>query len=222
MDIKTAMSKPFSDVKTLVIGIILMIIPLINILTIPGFILRVASKTMSGDKTLPKFDNFGELVIDSLKAIVTLIIHFIVYTIIAVILAFIPFVGPVLSLIWMVVFAFIMVSGVMTLAKTKNIGEAINIPELFKKAKNANFIIAVIVAGVISMIILGIITAIITLVFGAAMLPTLMLGQTLDPMQMMNLAGTMVGVGLVGMIIMSIFGFILNVFSTTLIAESYK
>ncbi len=223
MDISTAMKKPFSNVKTMIIGMILLLIPIINILTIPGFMLRVASKTMSGNKALPEFNNFGELVVDSLKAIVTLVIHWLIMLIVFTILAIIPIIGPVLALIWMIVFTFIVISGVLTLAKTKSIGAAINIPELFNKAKNANFIIAVIVAAVISWIIYAIIAGIVIAIFGAALIPSLMTGAIMtDPMQMMNMLGMIAGAGIVLYLLSAIVGFILHVFSITLVAESYK
>ncbi len=223
MDIGTAISKPFSDVKTLIMGIILLIIPIINFLTIPGYLLRVASKVMNGDKALPKFDNFGELVVDSLKAIVTLFIHVIVYMIVALILAIIPIVGPILALIWMIVFSFIMISGVLTLAQTKSIGAAINIPELFKKAKSTQFIIAVIVALIISWIIYAIIGVIVIAIFGAALMPTMLTGAVItDPAQIMAMIGTLMGAGIIMYLLSSIVGFVLSVFAITLTAEAYK
>ncbi|MDD4250752.1 MAG: DUF4013 domain-containing protein [Candidatus ainarchaeum sp.] len=218
MDLQTAIKKPFGDMKTLAIGMILMIIPLVNILTIPGYILKLASKTMKGDKKLPKFENFGELVVDSLKAIVTLFIHGILFTIVATILAFIPIIGPILAFVWMIVFMFIMVSGVLTLAKTKSIVAAINVPELVKKAMKPDFIIAVIVAAIISMIISGLVSGILIAIFGAALLPTLMV----DPAQLMNMLGALLGAGAIFYIVSAVLGFVIYVFFITLVAEAYK
>ncbi len=82
MDIGTAVGKPFSDIKTLVIGIILMIIPVVNILTIPGYMIRVANRTMNNDNSLPGFSNFGELIVDSIKYIVISIVLMIPATIV--------------------------------------------------------------------------------------------------------------------------------------------
>jgi len=77
VDIGAALGKPFGNIKNLVIGIILMLIPIVNILTIPGYMIRVANRTMSKDNSLPGFDNFGELVVDSIKYIVIGIIYLI-------------------------------------------------------------------------------------------------------------------------------------------------
>ena len=74
MNIGAAIGKPFGNIKTLIIGLILMIIPIINILTIPGYLIRVANRTMNNDNTLPSFGNFGELIVDSIKYIVISIV----------------------------------------------------------------------------------------------------------------------------------------------------
>ena len=67
MNIGAAIGKPFGNIKTMIIGIILMIIPIINILVIPGYLIRVANRTINNDNTLPSFGNFGELIVDSIK-----------------------------------------------------------------------------------------------------------------------------------------------------------
>ena len=74
MNIGAAIGKPFGNIKTLIIGLILMIIPIINILVIPGYLIRIANRTMNNDNTLPKFGNFGELIVDSIKYIVISIV----------------------------------------------------------------------------------------------------------------------------------------------------
>ncbi len=224
MDIGNAMRRPFGNVTNLIIGIILMIIPIVNIITMPGYFMRVARTAMNKDKKLPGFNDFGNLIIDSIKAIVVLIVHYIVLIIVTIILALIPYLGPVLVLIWTIVFVFIMLSGFLTLAKTGDIVESIHIPNLAKKAAKANFIIAVIVAGIISMIIMAIIMTIILVGLGGAMLPTLMATMTTgvaDPMAIVNMFGAIVGVGIIGGIIAAIIGYILQIFSITLIAEEY-
>ena len=62
-----AVGKPFGNIKTLIIGLILMVIPIINILIIPGYLIRIANRTMNNDNALPNFGNFGELIVDSIK-----------------------------------------------------------------------------------------------------------------------------------------------------------
>jgi len=77
VDIGTAVGKPFSNIKNLVILIILQIVPLVNILTVPGYMIRVANKTMNNDNSMPGFDNIGELIVDSLKYLVISVVYMI-------------------------------------------------------------------------------------------------------------------------------------------------
>jgi hypothetical protein len=224
MDVGNAIRRPFSDITILVIGIILMIIPIINLITMPGYFMRVAKTAMGKKKELPKFDNFGGLVVDSIKALVTIIIHYVVFFIVALILSLIPYIGGVLVAIWGIIFIFILLSGFLTLAKTGDIVQAINVPELVKKAAKANFIIAVIVAGIISIVIMAIIGAIVLVGLGSAMLPTIIsmtAGGVSDPMALMNMFGALAGIGIIGAIIAAVVGYILEIFSVTLIAEEY-
>lgn len=226
MDFGTAIRKPFSNITNLVIGIVLMIIPIVNILTIPGYLLRVAKKTMEGDKALPGFGNFGELVVNSIKMIIVGIIYCIIAMIVAMILALIPFIGPVLTTIWFIVFTFIVYSAIMALAKTGSIGKALAIKDVIKKAMKANFIIAVIVAAIVAGIIALIVLFVVGLIVGASMLPLLM--SVSDPSLITNpalasgLVAGMLSAFIILVPIMLIVGFVLNVFFTTIVAEAYK
>ena len=105
---------------------------------------------------------------------------------------------------------------------TGDIGKALNIPELFRKAKRANFIIAVIVGGIIVGVIMSIILGV---TLGSAlfsMLPVIMMGGTMDIMALQAMIMSLLGVAAIGSIIALIVGYILDVFYITLIAESYK
>ncbi len=217
MDIGTAISKPFSNIKNLVIGIILMLIPLVNILTIPGYLLRIARKTMAKDNSLPGFDNFGELVVDSLKLIVVGIVYAIIVGIVMAILMFIPYVGPLLGFIWYIVAVFIVLSAMMTLAKTGSIGAALGIPSVAKRAANGGFIVSVIVGAIISAIICGIFLLIIVAIFAASLLPVILAGAIPNTATIMGLFG---GLG-IGLILMLIIEYLIVVFFYSLVAESY-
>ena len=226
MDFGTAIGKPFSNITNLVIGIVLMIIPIVNILTIPGYLLRVAKKTMEGDKALPGFDNFGELVVNSIKMIIVGIVYGIIGVIVAFILMLIPFVGIALMVIWYIVLMFIIYSAFMTLAQTGNMGAALGIKKVAKKAMKGSFIIAVIVAAIVTGIIAFIVAFVVALIVGASLIPLLM--SMSDPSLIMNPALSMeLFVGMMGAVmilvpIMLILSFILNVFFMTLVAEAYK
>ena len=77
MNFGAALSKPFSNITNFVIALVLYIIPILNIITIPGYFIRIANRTMNKDDSMPGFENFGELIIDSIKYIVISIVYMI-------------------------------------------------------------------------------------------------------------------------------------------------
>lgn len=226
MDLGTAIRKPFSNITNLVIGIVLMIIPIVNVLTIPGYLLRVAKKTMDGDKVLPGFDKFGELVVGSIKLIIVGIVYGIIGMIVAIILAFIPYIGIALVIIWYIILVFTIYSAMMALAKTGSMSKALAVPDVIKKALKADFIIAIIVAGIVAGIIALIITFVVGLIVGASVLPMIMSmsdpSLIMDPAMTAQLVMGMLGAAIILVPIMLIVSFVLNVFMTTVVAESYK
>lgn len=76
VDFGTAIKRPFQDIKTLIIGIILGAIPIVNILTIPGFALRNAKKSLEGDDSLLSWSNFGDTIVKSILVILIQVIYF--------------------------------------------------------------------------------------------------------------------------------------------------
>jgi len=205
LDIGVAIKKPFSNIGTLIIGIILSLIPIVNFLTIPGYLLRLAKKSMGGDDSLPKFEDFGDLVVSSIKAIVVSIVYYIVYAIIVIILLFIPLIGPVLALIWGIVFGFVFVSALLTLAKSGEIGDCFKVKKVAERAKKMNFIIAVIVGSIITGIIMAVIFGILVAVgVGGALITS----GAIDPAALTGLASA----GLLMIAILVIVGYILQIF----------
>ncbi len=65
MDYETAFEKPFTDIKKLLIGILLGIVPIINFF-VSGYIVRTAKNTMGKDSSLPEWQNWGELFVNGL------------------------------------------------------------------------------------------------------------------------------------------------------------
>lgn len=226
MDFGTAIKKPFTNITNLVIGIILMIIPILNILTIPGYLLRVAKKTMEGDKTLPGFGNFGELVVNSIKMIIVGIVYIIIGMIVAIILMLIPFIGIVLAIIWYIVLMLTVYAAFMTLAQTGDMGAALGIKAVMKKALKGSFIIAIIVAAIVTGIIACIIVLVVGIIAGASLIPLLMSmsdpSVIMNPAMSMQLFAGMMGALMIMVPIMLVLSFILNVFFITLVAEAYK
>ena len=179
MDLGTAIKKPTTDIKNLAIGAVLSIIPLVSALTIPGYMIRVANKTMNKDNSLPSFGDFGELVMDSLKYIVISIVYMIPAMIVfgfavgSVIGAIIGAISPtggdpsaaitnallssmatagiflVVGIILAIIGGIMALSGVMNYAKTKEFGKAFAFGEVLGNFFNGGFLIAVIVTLVI-------------------------------------------------------------------------
>ena len=217
MNFGVAFGKPFSNVKNLLIGLVLTLIPLVNILTIPGYFLRLANHTMNKNNALPGFENFSELVVNSLKVLVLAIVYMLLSTVVTIVLALIPLLGPLLIVVWNIVFIFLVLSAVMTLAKTGNLRAAFGLKAVAKKALAVNFIIAVVVGMVISGLVLGILFVLLGVVLGASFLPALMSG-TFDAAMLSTMFSTMI----LGGIVVGIVGYILNVFFYSLAAEAYQ
>jgi len=217
VDIGTAIKRPFTNITNLIIGLIVMIIPIINILVLPGYLLRVAKTAMTGDDKLPGFSDIGGLVVSSIKAIVVGVIYLIILTIIMSILALIPVIGGILALIAYIIAIFVILAGFMTLADTGSIGDALAFKALFGKAKKGDFIIAVIVGYIIMAIVVGIIG------LGAII-------ATAGPVAMGLLTGvldattiiTMVGAGMLGFAVLIIVAYIMEIFFITVVAKAYK
>jgi len=222
MDIGLALKKPFSSPKNLIIGLVLSIIPLLNILTIPGYLLRVAKNTMNKDNALPGFGNFGELVVNSLKVIVVGIVYGIVFTIVTTILALIPVVGGILILVASIAYGLILMSAMLSLAKTGSLGDAFALGGIIDRAKSKDFIIAVIVGGVIMGVVLLILFILIGIIFGAALIGGIMtLMNTTDPATVTATVSALLGTAAIGLAVLWIFVYILEVFYYSLVAESY-
>ncbi len=76
VDYEKAIKRPFQDVKKLLIGSILNIIPIVNLIT-SGYIINSAKNTMNKKNDLPEWENWGDLFITGLVAAVISFIYFI-------------------------------------------------------------------------------------------------------------------------------------------------
>lgn len=73
MDIIGAIKRPFSDGKKLLIGMLMYVIPVLNLITSffgLGYVLKSASMSLKKDKRLPEWDSWGELFVKGLLAVV--------------------------------------------------------------------------------------------------------------------------------------------------------
>jgi hypothetical protein len=190
VDFMGAIKRPFTDVQTLVIGIIIGLIPIVNLL-LPGYLVGLANDTMNKKRTLPKW-NFGNIVDYIIKTIMVIIIG-IVYMIIpaivllvaagAVMMQMLPSItgggavdptmlmtsfmtGGIFVLIGglLAIVAMIMASmGVMFYVKSNNLMAAFNFNGIIKKVLTGTYWITLIVGAIITfvlMIIAGLIAII--------------------------------------------------------------
>ena len=95
VDYGGAFKKPFQDITKLVVGIVLMIIPIVNFLSM-GYFIETARKTLNNDDTMPEWNNFGNLFIQGLVSIVIGIIYMIP-TMILIMVAAAPLIGVMVS-----------------------------------------------------------------------------------------------------------------------------
>jgi len=76
MDLKFALQRPFTDIKKLLIGILLSVIPLVNLFSF-GYQIECARLTLKKKKNLPEWKNWKELFINGLLYFIIVLIYFI-------------------------------------------------------------------------------------------------------------------------------------------------
>ncbi len=181
VDYGNAFKKPFQDITKLVIGIVLMILPIVNFLSL-GYFIETTKKTLNNDTSLPEWTNWGQLFINGLLSAVIGFIYMIPATIIMFI-AFAPIFGiitgavmgggdptvalagalagaGVLLMIGLLVFlltVFLLPMAIVYFAKG-GFGNAFNIGGIIKSCLTSNYIV--------SWIIIAVVTIILTLVLG--------------------------------------------------------
>lgn len=81
VDFIEAIKRPFTDLKALIIGVLLTIVApfTLGILMLPvmGYGLRTAKNTLNNNPALPKWDNWGDLFVKGLVALIVSVIYLI-------------------------------------------------------------------------------------------------------------------------------------------------
>ncbi len=95
VDYGGAFKKPFQDITKLIIGIVLMIIPIVNFISM-GYFIEVTKKTLNKDNNLPEWANWGQLFIQGLVTAVIGLIYFIPALILLMVAAA-PLIGVIVS-----------------------------------------------------------------------------------------------------------------------------
>jgi len=185
VDYAEAIKRPFSDLGKLTIGIILSIIPIVNLLT-SGYLLKIASTAMKGRMELPEWKDFGSLFINGILAAIVGIVYMIPVLIVLGILVFLGFMtvpaveglavlslpaailGAIMGLgvylfallVVAIIFALVSTAAVLRFADTEKFGEAFNFGEVTRTAFRGSFILNWIIVIVIGSIISAILSLI--------------------------------------------------------------
>lgn len=160
MDFASAFKKPFTDVKKLIIGILLSIIPIVNFFA-TGFMMETAKMEMKKKKMLPEWASWGDLFVKGLLAFVISIIYALPMLIIGAIVAW-PAINSMMnsgSMMWGslgggiavvlllgLLVAYIVPSALLHFIKDGKFGSAFKFGSIFKKAFKGQYFVAWIVA----------------------------------------------------------------------------
>jgi hypothetical protein len=194
--------KPFSDIKTLIIGMILSLIPIVNLL-VSGYALKVAEDTIKGKKALREFA-INDIVEYIVKVVLSIVVG-IVYMIIPLVLIGVGIGGALLGVasditalsdpaMAVETFAgalgsggiFLVIGGLLGLIagimlpmalmkwlKTGTLGAAFNVGDVIGSVLTADYIITLIVAFLYSIVVSAVAAAIAGLLAITVVLPLL-------------------------------------------------
>jgi hypothetical protein len=193
VDFGSAIKKPFMNSKTLAIGAVIGLIPIVSLL-INGYGLKIAEKTIKGKKDLIEwsFDSLSDYVIKAIMSIIIMLGYLIIPLIIigaGIMTLMSGFIGqlasgtvdyssminmsmsagPIVAIggILMLAAIFVIPMAMMKWLKKGNVGAAFNIMNVVKNALTTDYIIAwlfIIVYGIVVGFIVGIISAILLLI----------------------------------------------------------
>jgi hypothetical protein len=181
VDYGEALSRPFQDIKKLIIGCLLNIIPIVNFFAI-GFVADAAKMTLGKKKNLPEWDNWGDLFMKGLMVFLVGLI----WVLPMLVLMGIGFGGMwgsmmsgavtgsmpgffslgsfgiamVLGVIVGIVISYLSPLAVLAYIKSGNFGDAFEFRKIIDKAMNADYFIVWLVWIVISVVLSAIAGAI--------------------------------------------------------------
>ncbi len=196
-DFETAFKKPVRDLKKLVIGCLLNIIPIVNLFA-TGYLLKVAKMTMMRKNDLPEWQDWGDLFVKGLLAVVIGLL----YAIPLLVVAFVALGSTIFAIITMgelnvsgfsialllvlfILTTIVAPSAIMNFVSGEKFGSAFEFQVVLRKAFTKDFLLA----------------------WFVSMMYTLLLGFLFSFIPMVGPA---------------ISGFVVGVTSFTLFAENYK
>ena len=158
-DVGTAVKRPFSNVKSLIMGMIFLIIPILNLAAI-GYLLKCAKTASQGDYSMPEWTDWGGLIVSGLLSIVIIFVYMIPGMILAVIGGVLSVMGDIIGIIGLIVsflsFLFFVLGvyfGVIALIKYAiegSVGSAFSVGAIIKKGLKLDYVVTLIVGGIIS------------------------------------------------------------------------
>ncbi|MBU4242306.1 MAG: DUF4013 domain-containing protein [Nanoarchaeota archaeon] len=170
MDFQSAFKKPFTDVKKLIIGILLSIVPIVNFFA-TGFMMETAKMEMKKKKMLPEWAAWGDLFVKGLLAFVISILYALPMIIIGAYVAWpllksaigtgvVPMAmwgglsgGIAVVLLLGLLVAYIAPSALLHFVKDGKFGAAFQFGSVFKKAFKKEYFLAWIVAMLYSLVL---------------------------------------------------------------------
>ena len=137
INLKEAFKRPFTDIKKLVIGILIGMIPLVNLIML-GYIVECAKSAMNKEYKLPQWRNWWDL-FGKGSCYITIIVA---YTIpVAVIMALAGLYGN----LFILAIVYIALSAIMLYVLKDRFSAAFNFGEVFDKALRGSFFIICII-----------------------------------------------------------------------------
>ncbi len=182
VDYKEAIKKPFTDIKKLVIGIALSILPIINFFAV-GYSLEVARSTLNKKKTLPDWEKWRDLFVNGLLVVIISIVYFLP-TLIAFMLSLAYGIsaglasedilgglfaaGPfmIIAGLLFLLAAYLLPVSIINFVKQNSFKEAFAINLIFKKAFTVKYLGAWIISAIITLA-LGFVFGLIPIIGGA-------------------------------------------------------
>jgi len=170
MDYASAFKKPFTDIKKLIIGILLSIVPIVNFFA-TGFMMETAKMEMKKKKMLPEWTAWGDLFVKGILAFVISILYALPMIIIGAFVAWPLLKGAISSgvtpmafgtgmgggivavLLLGLLIAYIAPSALLHYVKDGKFGAAFQFGSVFKKAFKKEYFFAWAIAMLYSLII---------------------------------------------------------------------
>ncbi len=171
------LKRPFTDIKKLLIGILLSLIPIVNFFA-GGFQAKAAKLVLQGKKQLPEWTDWGDLFVTGLLitiiGIIWLIpagILFMIFGGMAFFGAFAPGMAPagafataglgiIIAALVLIVSVYIMGAAVMNYIAKGNFGAAFAFGEIFKKAFTGAYLVAWLVGIILTIVLTAILQVI--------------------------------------------------------------